>query len=173
MAIMDIEFFDGEIFVAGVSNEEFASTLRRIPFPFDGDYGATKVEIFHVAHDQYETRAPIRSMVAKTLDGIDYVIATYTCSPVVMIPISDLGDGAKISGRTIADMGNGQPVDMVSFKNPRAGGADFLYVTNNSRAPRLLPIAGMDTASALEMEDFPRGMKFDGFGLPVGPVGEP
>ena len=64
LAIMDLEYFQGELFVSGISNEEFASTLRRLPYPFTGKYGSTKVRIFHIAHDQYETRAPIRSMVA-------------------------------------------------------------------------------------------------------------
>jgi hypothetical protein len=32
--ITDLAWVDGTLLVAGVSNEEFASTLRRIPFPF-------------------------------------------------------------------------------------------------------------------------------------------
>jgi hypothetical protein len=34
LAITDITYYEGEIFVAGVSNEEFASKLRLIRYPF-------------------------------------------------------------------------------------------------------------------------------------------
>ena len=35
LAITDITYYEGEIFVAGVSNEEFASKLRLIRYPFN------------------------------------------------------------------------------------------------------------------------------------------
>jgi hypothetical protein len=62
--ITDLAWIDGVLLVAGVSNEEFASTLRRIPFPFgNGDHTgiqANSLEIFHVSHGKYETASPIR-----------------------------------------------------------------------------------------------------------------
>ena len=61
MTIVDLKFHAGELFVAGVSNQEFSSTLRRIPYPFTGNASETQVEIYHVAHGVYETRAPIRT----------------------------------------------------------------------------------------------------------------
>src|SRR5580693_8591840 len=33
-AITDVKYYNGEIFVTGVSNQRFASTLHRIPYPF-------------------------------------------------------------------------------------------------------------------------------------------
>ena len=174
LTIMDIEYFQGELFVSGISNEEFASTLRRLPYPFSGNYGVTKVRMFHIAHDQWETRAPIRSMVAKNLDGTDYLIASYTCSPVVLIPIADVKDGAAITGRTIGDMGNGQPIDMFTFKNAMAGGGEYVFVTNNSRQPQLFALEGLADAEAFTTENTQRGMKTDMTGaFPVGPVGSP
>ena len=62
MTIVDLKFHAGELFVAGLSNQEFSSTLRRIPYPFTGAAGETQLEIYHVAHGRYETRAPIRTM---------------------------------------------------------------------------------------------------------------
>ena len=172
LAIMDIEYFRGELFVSGISNEEFASTLRRLPYPFTGKYSSTKVQIFHIAHDQWETRAPIRSMVAKNLDGADYLIASYTCSPVVLIPIADVKDGAAITGRTIGDMGNGQPIDMFAFKNKMAGGGEYMFVTNNSRQPQLFALEGLADAKAYTDENTERGFKSDMMGVfPMGPVG--
>jgi hypothetical protein len=61
MTIVDMKFHNGELFIAGISNEEFASTLRRVPYPFTDKVSETKVKIYHDAHSQWETRAPIRS----------------------------------------------------------------------------------------------------------------
>ncbi len=48
--ITDLEFVDGELLIAGLSNEEWASTLRRTPFPFEGEVAVTGLEIYHGAH---------------------------------------------------------------------------------------------------------------------------
>jgi len=174
LAIMDIEYFNGEIFVSGISNEEFASTLRRIGYPFKDKYSSTKVRIFHLAHDQFETRAPIRSMVAKNLGGTDYLIASYTCSPVVLIPIESLKDGASVTGRTIGDIGNGQPIDMVVYKNMMAEGKEFMFMTNNSRMPQVFPLSGLAEAKEYTLENTKQGFKLDARGdFPMGPLGSP
>ena len=60
-SITDLMFHDGRVFVAGLSNEEFASKLRSIEFPFQSDVKDTSIEIFHGAHGQYETRSPVRT----------------------------------------------------------------------------------------------------------------
>ncbi len=61
--ITDLAWVDGVLLVAGLSNEEFSSRLRRVPYPFDGSAQSTLVEIYHVDHGKYETEAPIRSRV--------------------------------------------------------------------------------------------------------------
>ena len=63
VTVTDMSYVDGLLMVAGTSNEEFTSTLRRIPFPFTGESQANSLEIFHVSHGQYETAAPIRAFV--------------------------------------------------------------------------------------------------------------
>ena len=98
-AIMDMEYHKGELFVSGVSNEEFSSVLRRMPYPFTGQESISNIEMYHIAHDQYESRAPIRSMQVKNIDGIDQIVAAYTCSPIVLIPLTELKDGAKVKAR--------------------------------------------------------------------------
>lgn len=170
LAIMDIEFHNNYLFVAGISNEEFSSTLRRIPFPFNGKQAASSVKIYHIAHDQYETRAPIRSMLIMNIDGKDQLVAAYTCSPIVLIPLDQIVDGAKITGNTIGDMGNGQPIDMVSYN---MHGNEFLFITNNSRSPQVIPVAGLQAAKVVTEVDFERGGKQDlSPEIPYGPVGE-
>ena len=48
--ITDMAYIDGELLVAGLSNEEFSSKLRRIPFPFTSEMSGSNLEIFHVSH---------------------------------------------------------------------------------------------------------------------------
>ena len=60
-SITDIAFFQDRVLIAGLCNEEFASTLRAIPFPFETVAHGTSVEIYHGAHGRFETRAPVRT----------------------------------------------------------------------------------------------------------------
>lgn len=171
LAIVAMEYHNGELFVAGISNEEFCSVLRRIPYPFDGTEGISNIEMYHIVHDSYETRAPIRSMSVQTIDGKDHLVAAYTCSPLVLIPLEELEDGQKVKARTVGDMGNGQPIDMVPF---RMKGEEMLFVTNNSRSPMVIPLKGLNGAKAVDKKDFKRGPKLDVNPImPYGPVGKP
>ena len=59
-----------------------------------------------------------------------YVLAAYTCTPLVKIPVSDLKPGAQVKGVTIADLGSGnQPLDMVPYKKD---GHEFILIANTS-----------------------------------------
>ena len=62
-SITDLAYLDGKVVIAGLSNEEFASTLRSALFPFEGDASTTSVEIFHGAHGRLETASPIRTFL--------------------------------------------------------------------------------------------------------------
>lgn len=171
LAIMDMEYHDGELFVSGVAFDNFLSTLRRMSYPFDGDQSAANVEMYHISHDQFETRAPIRAMSIHEIDGKMQLVAAYTCSPLVLIDLDEIVDGAKISARTIMDYGNGQPLDMVSYSFQDN---DMLFLTSNSRSPQAIPLAGLSNAKGYTPEDFKRGGQMDLFPtMPVGPVGKP
>ncbi len=117
----------GTLLVAGLSNEEFSSRLRRVPFPFGDPAKASSLEIYHVSHGKWETAAPIRAFVP--YDEGRAILATYTCTPVVHFPLADLQPGAKVVGRTVAELGPvNQPLDMVSF---RSDGLEYLLVANS------------------------------------------
>ncbi len=170
LAIMDLLFHEGELLVSGVAYDDFLSTLRRISYPFDGTQRATNVEMYHIAHDQYETRAPIRAMSIQEIDGKNQLIAAYTCSPLVLIPLDKIVDGAKISANTIADIGNGQPIDMIPYK---LNDQNLLFLTSNSRSPQVIPLAGLNDAQVVTDKDFERGPKLDISPImPFGPVGK-
>ncbi|HEY3750762.1 MAG TPA: hypothetical protein VGL80_16330 [Pseudonocardiaceae bacterium] len=141
--VTDMAYVAGSLFVAGLSNEEFTSKLRRIPFPFtDGsDTAANNLEIFHVSHGKWETEAPIRTFVP--YDGGNAILASYTCTPVVHFPLTDLQPGTKTVGRTVAELGAvNQPLDMVSFVQD---GEEHLLVANTSHG--LIKIACSDIES--------------------------
>ena len=171
MTIVDMKFHEGELYISGISNEAFASTLRRVPFPFAGKQAETQVRIYHVAHSRYETRAPIRAMEFATIDGQDTLVAGYTCSPLVLIPVASLKDGAKVTGRTIGDMGNGQPLSMVSFSFE---GKPSLFVTNMAHSPRIIPLSGLQNAVEYTPTHVPQGGYPDDTSpdYPLGPVGK-
>jgi hypothetical protein len=170
MAIVDMKVHRGELYVSGVSNLEFASTLRRIPIPFDGSSSDTQIQIYHVAHGIYETRAPIRAMGFAEIDGQDTLIAAYACSPVVLIPLSELRSGAKVIGKTIGDMGNGQPISLVPY---RLEGQDMVLITNLARGPMVMPVSGFAGAKGYTPETTPAPFMFDlSPHMPIGPVGK-
>lgn len=170
LAIMDMEYYKGELFVSGVATDNFLSSLRRMTYPFDGSQGITNVEMYHITHDQYESRAPIRAMSVQEIDGKPQLVAAYTCSPIVLVPLEDIQDGAKISAQTIMDYGNGQPLDMIPFEMQ---GQAMLMVTNDSRSPQVIPVAGLQGAKVVDHTDFERGGKLDLNPVqPYGPVGK-
>ena len=170
MAIVDMKFHAGELYVSGVSNLEFSSTLRRIPFPFDDSSVETQLRIYHCAHGIYETRAPIRAMHFANIDEEDTLIAAYACSPLVLIPVSQLRAGAKVTGKTIGDMGNGQPISMVPY---RFGEKDMLLITNAARGPVAIELAGLSGAKGITAENAPAPFMFDlSPQMPIGPLGK-
>lgn len=130
-SITDIGFLEDRVLVAGLSNEEFASTLRAIPFPFKTVANGTSVEIYHGSHGQFETRAPVRTFVPFKVGNQASLLAAYTCTPLVQFPVSDLTPGAKIKGKTVAELGNrNRPLDMIVYQKD---GKDYLLLANSSR----------------------------------------
>ncbi|MEO0387415.1 MAG: hypothetical protein AAF281_07775 [Pseudomonadota bacterium] len=151
LTVTDLDYVDGELFVAGISTGEFASTLRRVPYPFDGSAGSTSIEMYHAAHDQNETRAPIRAMTVVELDGAPTVVAAYTCTPLVTVPVDSLTDGAHVFGKTVAELGYGNtPLDVVPFAvGNRQGGVDnYVLVVNREMDADLIALGDLATAAA-------------------------
>jgi hypothetical protein len=130
-SITDLAYVDGHIFIAGLSNEEFASNLRSVGFPFQKVESGAGVEIFHGAHGKYETGSPIRTFVPYVINGESHLLAAYTCTPLVKFRVSDLKPGTKAKGTTIAELGNrNNPLDMVVYKK---NGKEYLLVANTNR----------------------------------------
>jgi hypothetical protein len=140
--ITQLSYVDGEIIVAGLSNEEFSSNLRVIPFPFGAVDKGADIEIFHGSHGEYETQAPVRTFFPWTIAGKRYIVAAYTCTPLVLIPVSDLKAGAKVTGTTIAELGMGnRPLDMIPY---RKDDHDFILLANSYRGVLKLSAENLD-----------------------------
>jgi hypothetical protein len=147
-AITDLAFVDGKLYIAGLSNEEFASKLRSIEFPFKSADTGTSVEIVHTAHGAaVETRSPVRTFVPFNVGGEPQLLAAYTCTPLVTFPVAALKPGEKIRGKTVAELGNrNQPLDMIVYEK---GGKQFLLLANSARGVMKISTEAIDKQPAL------------------------
>ncbi|MEO1088823.1 MAG: hypothetical protein AAFY88_31735, partial [Acidobacteriota bacterium] len=159
-SVTDLDFADGQLYVSGLSTGEFSSTLRKIPFPFGDKASASTIEMYHAAHNQNETRAPIRAMAVVDLDGKKTVVAAYTCTPLVTVPVAALEDGKHITGKTVGELGYGNtPLEVVSYRayNMKMEPEEFVLVINRE----------MD-ADLIKLEDLASAAKGKGLAKPVG-----
>ncbi|MCW5971195.1 MAG: hypothetical protein KIT57_22035 [Blastocatellales bacterium] len=146
-SITDLEYFDGRVLVAGLANEEFASTLRAVPFPFQTVENGAQVEIYHGAHGRFETRSPVRTFTQFRIGGQPHLLAAYTCTPLVQFPISQLKPGAKIQGKTIAELGNrNRPLDMIVYEKD---GKPWVLMANNSRGVMKIDLGRISQAESI------------------------
>lgn len=169
-AVTDIALVDNELYVAGLGNEEFASTLRRIPYPFSGKAASTTVEMYHTSHNRYETASPIETFVPITLAGQPSLVAGYGCSPIVTVPRSELGDHKHVRGKTVAELGGGnRPFDMVRYTNSK--GKEYILIANSNRTLTRMDPEAIATAkgmtTSVEQAWEPAGVSY----LPVAIVG--
>jgi hypothetical protein len=150
-AITDLAFVDNRVFVAGLSNEEFASKLRSIPFPFKDANEGTSVEVYHGSHGRFETNAPVRTFVPYEIQHQPHILAAYTCTPLVKFPVSVLKPGAKVLGTTIAELGNrNRPLDMIVYEK---GGTDFILMNNSSRGVMKITTEGISGYEIIKRTD--------------------
>ena len=146
--ITDMTYVNGNVLVAGLSNEEWSSALRSIPYPFNTAPKGATLQIWHSSHGRYETESPIRTFVPYNIKGQQYVLAAYTCTPLVKIPVNDLKPGAKVKGVEIADLGAGnQPLDMVPYKKD---GHDYILIANSAFGVMKLKADNLETYPAID-----------------------
>lgn len=147
-SITDVSYMDGRVLIAGLSNEEFSSTLNAVPFPFDEIDKGAQIEIYHGAHGKFETRSPIRTLTPMMVGGEPQLIAAYTCTPLVQIPMKQIKAGGKIMGKTIAELGNrNRPLDMITYKR---GDQDYILMANSSRGVMKINASNIEEAEKIE-----------------------
>jgi hypothetical protein len=147
MAITCLAYLKGRVFVAGLSNEEFSSNLRAIPFPFSEANTGAGVEIYHGSHGRFETKSPVRTFTTYDINGEANLLAAYTCTPLVKIPVAQLKPGEKVKGTTVAELGNRNvPLDMVVYQKD---GKNYILMANSSRGLMKIQTEGIDKVEAI------------------------
>jgi len=150
-AITHVAYSNGRVWVSGLSNEEFASKLWSVAYPFAKADGGTSLEIYHDNHQRLETRATMYAFIPYTINNEPYLIGAYTCTPLVKFPISALkpNSGSSYRGTTIAEFGAGnRPIDMVVYNK---GGKDFVLMANTTRGVIKIATAPFATAAPMTM----------------------
>ena len=146
-SVTDLAFTSGRLFVAGLSNEEFASKLWSVAYPFASADRGTSVEIYHGNHGQFETRAPVMTFLPYTIDNQPVIIAGYTCTPLVRFALASLKPGEKLVGTTMLELGAGnQPIDMVLYQKQ---GHDYLLMANSKHGVLKIPTEQFASAAAI------------------------
>ncbi len=147
MAVTDMAFVDGELFVAGLSGEQFSSKMRRFAFPFTNQSQAVQLEIFHTSHDTYETHSPIETFLPFPINGQMNILAGYGCSPVAKFSLQDIRSNKQLRGVTLAELGGGnRPVDMIANKKD---GKDYVLIANSDRTMMRMSSEDLDKGKPL------------------------
>ena len=157
--ITQLKYVDGKVLIAGLSNEEFSSSLRSIPFPFQAATKGTGIEIWHGSHGRFETQAPVRTFVPYEIKGEKAILAAYTCTPLVRIPVSELKAGNKVKGTTIAELGNrNKPIDMIVYAK---GGKHYILMANSSRGVMKLTADNLETYQPITKQTETSGVPYE------------
>jgi hypothetical protein len=89
----------------------------------------------------------VRTFVPFKVGGVPHLLAAYTCTPLVQFPLSELKPGAKIKGKTIAELGNrNRPLDMLVYERD---GKLFLLMANSSRGVMKISTDRIDSAESI------------------------
>jgi hypothetical protein len=157
--ITQLKYVDHKVYVAGLSNEEFSSSLRAIPFPFDSAAKGAGIEIWHGSHGRFETNAPVRTFVPYEINGEKAILAAYTCTPLVRIPVSELKPGNKVKGTTIAELGAGnKPLDMIVYAKD---GKNYILMANSRRGVMKLTADHLEGYSPITKQTEVTGVPYE------------
>jgi len=141
-AISDLRYANGTVMVSGLSNAEFASTFRAIAFPFNESETQSSLEIYHAAHGKYETHSPIKTFIPLTINNKHQILASYTCTPLVVFPMDDLKKSVHTKGRTVAELGNwNTPLDIIEMEKD---GERYILMANSNRAVMKIKVSDIE-----------------------------
>jgi len=105
-SITDLAYAEGRVLVSGLKGQDAASSILAFDFPFRDESVGTDLEIYHAAHGRVEETAVVRTFVPIIINGSPHVLAGFTCTPLVQFSLADLQSGAKVRGKTVAELGN-------------------------------------------------------------------
>lgn len=117
--VTDITWAGDRILAAIQASDTFASKFVSIMAPLAGDAkcDCVSAETYHVAHSNWETRAPIRTAIPYEENGKKYLVGAFTCTPIVKYSLDDLKSGGKVKGQSVIEIGSGnEPRDMFVYE---------------------------------------------------------
>jgi hypothetical protein len=129
--LTDLAWAGDRVLVAGSANEEFACKIFSIPVPLEHEAkGAIySTETYHVSHRQWETRAPMSTLLPYEEDGKKYLVGSFACTPVVKYRLDDLKPGAKVKGISVVELGSGnRPLRMFTYEK---GGRSYVLMNTH------------------------------------------
>lgn len=146
-SITDLAYTAGRVLVSGLAAGESPSAVREFDFPFNESSAGVRVEIFHAAHGRSEDYAPIQTFVPFNLGEEPTLLAGYICTPLVKIPVGKLKSQNKITGTTVAELGNrNRPLDMLVYEQH---GKNFLLLSNSARGIMKISTEDLESNSGL------------------------
>ncbi len=90
----------------------------------------------------------MQTFTAYDISGQAHILAAYTCTPLVKIPVGELKPGAKVKGVTIAELGNrNKPLDMIVYQK---AGKDFILIANSSRGTLKVSTENIDKIAGVD-----------------------
>ena len=159
--ITEVRYVDGKVLVAGLSNEEFSSNMKVIPFPFTSADRGALVEMYHGSHARFETNSPIRTFVPYTIQNKQYILAAYTCHSAGEDPGQRSEERREDPGHYfIAEMmgaGN-QPLDMVAYNK---NGHPYILMANSTHGVTKVDAAHLETYKAITAPSDVAGVPFE------------
>lgn len=145
-SITDLAYTAGRVLVAGLAAGDSPSAVREFDFPFNEASAGFRVEIYHAAHGRSEDNRAIQAFVPFNIGGEPSLLAGYTCTPLVKIPIAKF-ESDKIQGTTVAELGNrNTPLDMIVYKQH---GKDFVLMANDRRGVMKINTDNLDRKEGL------------------------
>ncbi len=146
-SITDVAYTDGKVLVAGLQAGESPSSVREFDFPFRDQSEGMRLEIYHAAHGRSEDTAAIQTFVPFNIGGEPSLLAGFVCTPLVKIPVAKIGSQEKITGTTVAELGNrNRPLDMIVYKSD---GKDYLLMANSARGVMKISTDDLEQNSGL------------------------
>lgn len=126
--ITDLIWAGDRILVAAQANETFASKIFSIlPNEKTGVATCYSTETYHVAHKNWETKAPIRTIIPYEEDGKKYLVGAFTCTPIVKYALDDMQPNAKVKGISVVELGSGNtPRDMFTYEK---NGKKYIFIS--------------------------------------------
>ena len=108
-SITGVTWAGDRVLVTALANETFANKCFSIMAPLGKDVscGSFTTETYHVAHQQWETKAPLRTVMPYEENGKRYLVGAFLCTPIVKYSLEDMQPSAKVKGVSVVELGMG------------------------------------------------------------------